>query len=127
MDYDEIDRIDDELIGINDRLNTLVEALKGLPVYIDANQKNINNMRAEWEVLSTTLNLLIGTIALNMPSFLKEFTEELEGFSTDDKHSLFQTLNYSEDQIFVFNVRFEGILKFLSGVAAIQKAKGEQA
>ena len=127
MQDEEIERIDDELIAINERFNTFIEVFKGLRDYIDVKQKNINNLEAEMEVLDTTLNLLIGTIALNMPLFLNEFTKELEGFSSDDKHKLFKSLNYSEDQIFVFNVRFESVLKFLSGVAAIQKAKGQQA
>ena len=125
-DEEEIDRVDDELIVINERLDTLFDALKITVDYIKCNDIQNKDKETEIDALGSILNLLIGTLALNFPQFSNEFAEELEGLS-EETHLLFQAKSYSDQQIKLFNGYIESYRKLLLGVASIKQERANVA
>jgi hypothetical protein len=119
---EEVDRIDDEIIVINERLDNLSEALKSTVDYMKGNQLQHEEKQTEIDALGVILNLLVGTLALNVPQFSNEFAEELEGLS-EETHLYFQTHNYGDNQIKIFNAYIESYRKLLLGVASIKQER----
>ena len=125
MHDEEVDGIDDELI-VNERLDNLSEAFKSIVDYMKGNELQHLEKQTEIDALGAILNLLVGTLALNVPHFSNEFAEELEGLAKET-HLFFQTRNYSDNQIKIFNGYIESYRKLLLGVASIKQERANVA
>ena len=116
---DEVDRLDDEILAINERLDTLFEADKYTLDYMRANQEQIKEKEIIIDVLSSVLLLMTGTLALHLPQFSNEFADELEDHFKN-RQSLFEGKNYTDHQINLFNGYVESFKKMLVEVALIK-------
>ena len=116
---DEVNRLDDEILAINERLDTLFEAAKGTLDYMRSTQEQIKEKETEVDILSSILLLLIGTLALHLPQFSNEFADELEDHFKN-RQPLFEGKNYTDHQIKLFDGYVESFRKMLVEVALIK-------